>query len=87
MILFVYDHMMCSEFIGVCRYMYQLPVVSDTIVLVPIFPVSYLSCQISVVRLSVSIDISNCWRYQLLHIHIDCLFIKDTITRGTGVIA
>ena len=64
--------MMCSEFIGVDRYLYQLPVVSDTIVLVAISPVSYFRCQIvvvsysvvryqlSVVRLSAIIDITSC---------------------------
>ena len=38
------DHMICSEFIGVGRYLYQLPIVSDTIVLVAISPVSYFRC-------------------------------------------
>jgi len=78
---FVSDHMMCSEFIGVGRYRYQLLVVSNTIVLVAISLVSYFRCQIlvvsysvvryqlSVVRLSSSIDISSCWKYQLL-LHI-----------------
>ena len=51
--LFVGDHMMCSEFIGVGRYLYQLPVVSDTIVLVALSPVSYFRCQILVVSYSV----------------------------------
>ena len=35
------------------RYLYQLPVVSDTIVLVAISPVSYFRCQILVVSYSV----------------------------------
>jgi len=76
--LFVGDHMTCSEFIGVGRYLYQLPVVSDTFVFVAISPVFYFRYQIlvvsysvvgyqlSVVRLSASIDISSYWRYQLL---------------------
>ena len=55
--LFVSDHIMCSEFIGVGRYLYQLPI-SDTIVLVVISPVSYFRCQILVVSYSVV-------RYQL----------------------
>ena len=112
--LFINDHMMCSEFIVVVRYLYQLLVVCDTIVLVAISLVFYFRCQIlvvsysvlrhhscqisqlsdisfqlSVVRLSASIDIGSCWRYQLLCIlnHINCLLIKEIITRGTGVIA
>ena len=43
------DHMMCSEFIGVGRYLYQLPVVSETIVFVAISPLSYFRCQILVI--------------------------------------
>ena len=70
--LFIGDHMMCSESIGVGRYLYQLPVVSDTIVLVAIPPVSYFRCQIlvisysvvryqlSVVKLLAIIDIASC---------------------------
>ena len=66
--LFVGDHMMCSEFIGIGRYLYQLSDVSDTIVLVTLSPISYFRCQIivvsySVVRLSAMIDITSCWRY------------------------
>ena len=65
------DHMMCSEFIVVVRYGYQLLVVSGTFVLVAISPVFYFRCQmlvvsysvvryqLSVIRLSVSIDISS----------------------------
>ena len=80
--LFVGDYMMYSEFIAVGRYLYQLPVVSDTFVLVAISPVSYFKCQILVVsysvvryqlsdvRLSVIIDTTSCWRYQLL-LHIN----------------
>jgi len=56
--LFVGDHIICSEFIGVRRYLYQLTVVSDTIVLVAISLVSYFRCQILVVSYSVV-------RYQL----------------------
>jgi len=41
--LFIGDQMMCSEFIGVGRYRYQLLVVCDTIVLVAISPVSYFN--------------------------------------------
>ena len=79
--LFVGDRMMYSEFIGVGRYLYQLPVISGTFVLVAISPVSYFRCQIlvvsysvvryqlSVVRLSAIIDITSYWRYQLL-LHI-----------------
>ena len=37
--LFVGDHIMCSEFIVVVRYLYQLLVVCGTIVLVAISPV------------------------------------------------
>ena len=99
--LFIGDHMMCSEFMRVGRYLYQLLVVSGTIVLVVISPVSYFRCQIlvvsysvvryqlPVVRLLVIIDITSCWRYQLLFNNNSyyCLLIKDTITRGTGVIA
>ena len=44
--LFVGDQMTCSEFIGVGRYLYQLLVVSDTIVFVAISQVSYFRCQI-----------------------------------------
>jgi len=44
------DHMMCSEFIVVVRYGYQLLVVCDTFVFVAISLVSYFRCQISVVR-------------------------------------
>ena len=96
--LFAGDHIMCSEFIGVVRDLYRLPVVSDTIVLVAISPVSYFRCQIlvvsysvvkyqlSVVRLSASIDISSCGDINYYYIlnHINCLLIKDTITRGQG---
>ena len=56
--LFVGDHMMCSEFIGVGRYLYQLPIISDTIVFVVISPVSYFRCKILIVSYSVV-------RYQL----------------------
>ena len=105
--LFVGDHMMCSEFMWVDRYLYQLLVVCDTIVLVAISPVSYFrceilvvsysvfrchSCQIShllVVRLSVSVDIGSCWRYQLL-LHIKSYWLlvnKRHHNLGTGVIA
>ena len=78
---FVGDHMMYSEFIVVIRYLYQLLLICDTIVLVAISPVFYFRCQIlvvsysvvryqlSVVRLSASIDIDSYWRYQLL-LHI-----------------
>ena len=47
-----------------------------------------LSSQLSVVRLSASIDIGSCLRYQLLlHIKSHWLLInKRIITRGTGVI-
>ena len=38
------DHMMGSEFIGVGRYLYQLPVVSGTIVFVAISSISYFRC-------------------------------------------
>ena len=66
------DHMMYSEFIVVVRYLYQLLVVCDTIVLMAISPVSYFRCQIlvisysvvryqlSVIRLSAIIDITSC---------------------------
>ena len=99
--LFVGNHMMCSEFMRVGRYLYQLPVVSDTFVLVAISPVSYFRCQILVVSYSVS-DIScqlsdnqlvltsivvGDISYSLIITHINCLLIKDIITRGTGVIA
>ena len=50
---FVGDHMTCSEFIAVGRYLYQILVVCDTIVLVAISPVFYFRCQILVVSYSV----------------------------------
>ena len=93
--------MTCSEFIGVGRYPYQLPVVRDTIVLVAISLVPYFRCQILVVSYSVvgyqlslsdyqlvltSVVIGDISYYYILN-HIDCLLIKDTINRGTGVIA
>ena len=90
-----------SEFIAVVRYLYQLPVVSDTFVFVAISPVSYFRCQILVVRYSVvryqlsvirlpaiiDITVVGDISYSLIITHIDCLLIKDTITRGTGIIA
>jgi len=80
--LFVADRTIRSEFIVVVRYLYQLPVVTGTIVFVAISLVSYFRCQIlvvsySVVRLSASIDIDSCWRYQLLlHIKSHYLLIN-----------
>ena len=83
------------------RYLHQLPIISGTIVLVAISPVFYFRCQIlvvsysvvifqlSVIRLSAIIDITSCWRYQLLFNNNSYyyLLIKDTITQGIGVIA
>jgi len=84
---------------GVDRYLYQLSVVSDTIVLVAISPVSYFRCQILVVSYSVvryqlsdyqllltSAVVGDISYYYILN-HIDVLLIKDTINRRTGVIA
>ena len=68
-----------SEFIVVVRYLYQLPVVSDTIVFVTISPVSYFRCHIlvvsySVVRYQLSVVsyqiTSYYWHQQLLEISV-----------------
>ena len=89
-LLVVYDIIVLVAISAVSYFRCQILVVSYSVVRYHSFQISQLSdisCQMLDYQLVLTSAVVEDISYYCILNHIDCLLIKDTITRGTGVIA